>query len=251
MRVSAITVCWNSEAVLGRALASLRAQTWSDIQMVIVDGGSTDGTVSLARTLAHDGDVIVSERDHGIYNAMNKGLALATGDLIYFLNSDDRLFGPDVIADIAAVAAGASADIIIGDVLCCGQDVRFRQSHAHIRRWNLVHERICHQAAFVRRAVFERFGGFDERYRISADHEFFVRALRRGATLEYVPKVIAEFQLGGVSSGSALVQRAETKDILRRYERPLDVPLLLGYRAVRKAYRAIKGHWLDRPTEQC
>jgi GT2 family glycosyltransferase len=98
--------------------------------------------------------------------------------------------------------------------------------------------------------VFERFGGFDERYRISADHEFFVRVLRHGATLEYVPKIIAEFQLGGASSGAALVQRAETKDILRRYERPLDVPLLLGYRAVRKAYRAITGHWLDRPTEQ-
>lgn len=247
MRVSAITVCWNSEAVLGRALASLRAQTWSDIQMVIVDGGSTDSTVSLARALAREGDVIVSERDDGIYNAMNKGLTLATGDLIYFLNSDDRLLGPDVIADIAAFAGSTPADIIVGDVMCCSKNARYRKSHAHIRGWNLMYERICHQAAFVRRSVFERFGGFDERYRICADHEFFIRAMRRGARLQYVHKIIAEFQLGGASSRAPLVNNAEDKDILRRYERPLEVPLRFAYRAVRKAYRVIKGHWIDLP----
>jgi glycosyltransferase involved in cell wall biosynthesis len=248
MKVSVITVCWNSAGVLGPALASLRAQTWADIQMVIVDGGSTDGTLSLARSAARDGDVIVSEPDDGIYNAMNKGVARATGDLVYFLNSDDRLFDPDVVADIAAIAANTPVDIIVGDVIVCGgDDGRYRKSHAHIRRWNLLQERLCHQAVFVRRSMFERYGGFDERYRICADHEFFVRALHKGATLQHVPRVIAEFELGGASGQEPEANIAESKDIIRRYERPFDMPLLLAYRAVRKAYRAINGHWLDRP----
>jgi glycosyltransferase involved in cell wall biosynthesis len=248
MKVSVIIVCRNSAAILGGALASLRAQTWPDIQMVIVDGGSTDGTVALARAVAREGDVIVSEPDDGIYPAMNKGLTLATGDLVYFLGSDDQFFGPDVLALVAS-AARPSADIIVGDVICSGTDVRYRESHVHIRPWNLLEERICHQAAFVRRSVYERLGGFDERYRICADYEFFVRALRGGATLQYLDLVVAVFQLGGASARAPRVWRAETRDIHRRYTRRRDVPVLLAYRAVRKAYRATKGHWLDHPTE--
>jgi glycosyltransferase involved in cell wall biosynthesis len=250
MKVTAITVCWNSEAALPGALASLRAQTWPDIQMVIVDGGSTDSTVSLARAVAREGDVIVSERDTGIYNAMNKGLSLATGELIYFLNSDDRLSGPDVVASIVARAVSTAADIVIGDVIVTGGKTGpYRKSHAHIRRWNLLQERICHQAAFVRRSVFERYGGFDERYSICADHEFFLRATRGGATLHYLREIVADFRLGGASSGAASVESEEIRDIVRRYQRPFDVPLLLAYRAARKAYRTVTRRWLNHRSE--
>ena len=246
MKVSAITVCWNSEATLCRALESLRAQTYRDIQLVVVDGGSSDNTVRLARAFAHDGDVVVSERDGGIYNAMNKGLSLASGDLVYFLNSDDRLYEPSVISEMVFAAQLSSAEILVGDVIVRGGDeAPYRKSHSHIRGWNLIEERICHQAAFVRRSVFARFGGVDERYRIGADHEFFIRAIRGGAKLLHVPKIVAEFQRGGASSPIDGVERTEGADIYRRYHRGRDVPLLLAYRTVRKAYRAIHGHWID------
>jgi hypothetical protein len=107
--------------------------------------------------------------------------------------------------------------MIVGDVMMCGgEDEDYRKSHAHISRWNLSQKRICHQAAFVRRSVFDRCGGFDERHQICADHEFFVRAMWRNATLQHVPRVIAEFRPGGASTLAAEKSNSETRDFQRR-----------------------------------
>ena len=246
MRVSVITVCYNSAATLRAALESVRAQSYPAIDYIVIDGRSTDGTLDVLAEYKESIARLISERDSGIYDAMNKGVACATGDVVYFLNADDRFADPGVVEDIARVFEQGNVDIVYGDVHCVDDSGGYLKTHRRIDRRNLRFERICHQAVFARRGLYTRFGGFDRGYRICADHEWLLRVFHGGVSVRYVPRCIAEFRLGGEHAKQREIDRLETQALRTRYSQGmLDDVYGFAYRAYRKGYRLCTGRGLD------
>lgn len=207
MRISIITVARNAADSIVGTLQSVQGQTHPYIEHIVVDGASTDDTLALIRAYQTDSMKLISEPDTGIYDAMNKGVAVATGDVIGFLNADDLYASPDVLARVVASMDREGLDALFGDVIF------FRASRPEraIRRYSSRHfrpERIAwgwmpaHPALFLRRTVYERVGPFRTDYRIAGDFEFVARAFY-GQNLLYghVPEVLVRMRIGGISTG--------------------------------------------------
>jgi glycosyltransferase involved in cell wall biosynthesis len=226
--LSIVTVCLNSAATIGDTLESVNRQTHPAIEHIVVDGGSTDGTQRIVETQGRRVARLVSERDRGIYDAMNKGLALATGDVIGFLNADDTFAGLDSAAHIAA-AFRPEVDVCYGDLLYVGA----RDPSKVIRYWRSQPYRIglCaggwappHPTLYVRREVLRKVGGFDADMRVAADFEMALRLLdvHRLAPV-YLPEVLVHMRVGGVSNRSlkgVLRGHRELASALRRHGFP-------------------------------
>lgn len=226
MKVSIITVTFNSSSTIAETLASVQAQTHPQIEHIVIDGNSTDGTQAILAE--HVGRVarFVSEPDDGIYDAMNKGLRLATGNYIGFLNADDVLADRDVVARIAAAAAAGEPDAIFGDLLYVDPAraqplVRYWRTGAFkagaLRRgWMPPHPTL-----YVHRRVIDRIGSFDPALRISGDYDFMLRLFgRREVTTVYLPSVFVHMRTGGASnrSANALVRKSkEDLLVMRRH----------------------------------
>lgn len=203
--VSIVTVTLNAAGTLGATLDSVRAQSYPSIRHIVIDGGSADGTPALVTARGAPGVVFVSEPDNGLYDAMNKGLALADGDLVLFLNADDTLLHPRAIEQaVRAIGrAGARADVYCAGVVWMYPDSgRSRVwHHGRVSRCSLYRRSLPHQGMFVRRGVFDRVGGFDTGFRIVADYEWCLRAfLRHGCVFEPIDAIVSVFADGGVSS---------------------------------------------------
>lgn len=203
MRISVVTVCRNAEKTIGKAIASVAQQSHGDYEHLIVDGASTDGTLKIIQDARHDRMRVISERDRGIYEAMNKGLRRFEGDAVTFLNADDALCGPDVLS---AVAAGLdTADIVYGDIKIYngGKVVRdwisgpFARDNLY-KGWVPPHPGFC-----IRRNVAETTGPFDETIGSAADYDYMLRALANPAwRVRYLPQYLVDFSSGGVSTRS-------------------------------------------------
>lgn len=221
MRLSVITATRNlieagREETFGQTVASVRGQQGADVEHVVVDGASTDGTRERIEELAAKGavDVFRSAADCGVYEAMNRGAALASGDYLLFLNSDDYLHRTDGLAELAETAAGAP-DFVAAPVLCLGADATTRElgvSRFYARV--LVDMPFCHQGFAIRRDLFARLGGHDLRYRILADYELILRMFLAGARGVRMERPFATFRPGGLSSDVAALQ-AEYRTIWR------------------------------------
>lgn len=216
MKITIITVAYNSAATIADTLRSVAMQTHADIEHIVVDGASSDDT--LARVHAHGAHVsrLVSEPDAGIYDAMNKGLRLATGEFVGFLNADDMLAMPDAMAAIARAAAPADVDAICGDLVYVNKGrpsevVRYWRcgefSPARLRYgWMPPHPTL-----YVRRSRLAELGLFDVRLRIAADYDFILRYLGHpGIRVAYVPEVLVKMRTGGASNRSlgALIEKS-------------------------------------------
>ena len=206
VRISVITVCWNSAATIARTLASVAVQDWPDVEHIVIDGGSTDGTTGIVAERGGHVVHFVSELDAGIYDAMNKGIALATGDVIGILNADDHYLDVRSLRSVAQAFAAHSVDAILGDVAFFRADAPNR----FVRRYNSGRFRPgliawgwmpAHPAMFVRRAVYDRFGLYRTDFRIAADFEFVARAFGSGLlSYWHLPQIIVAMQMGGVST---------------------------------------------------
>ncbi|MFN0159983.1 MAG: glycosyltransferase family 2 protein [Burkholderiales bacterium] len=219
IEMSVITVCRNSAAVMPRMLETLRSQTWQAREWVVVDGGSTDGTQDL---VAGSGERLgdwVSEPDAGIYDAMNKGWRRARGDVLFFLNSDDALFDPGTLAAAAAAfEREPAAELAIGQVVYRFADGRMLlRDYHHLDAESLLFEDLCHQAVFARRSLFERIGGFNERFRINADYDWLIRALRAGAPVAWIDQPVAYFTTGGAHARNFAALVAERHAVRLQY----------------------------------
>lgn len=203
---SVITTTRNAAAALPACLRSVVQQTHSAVDHVIVDGASTDDTEDVVNRLARPGFRFVSEPDRGIYDAMNKGVDLATGDYLLFLGADDHLTAPDVL--------GRAADFLakegLPDVIYANLEVReegrppgiFRPPPPNKALEYLVHGCLPHQSTLARRQLFDGpVGRFDLKYRIHADYDWFLRVFAANdIRVRYLPKTIGSFRLGGTSS---------------------------------------------------
>lgn len=216
LTVSVITVALNSARHIRDAMESVIAQNYESLQYIVIDGQSTDDTVAIVesyRGVLGNRLVVVSEKDDGLYDAMNKGIALATGEIIGILNSDDQ-YPPGALHVVADAFRAADVDIVYGNVEMIDGGERWvdHTSLAGMRdRMTLGHP-----ACFVRRSTYERFGAFDTRYRFNADYDFLLRCHLQGARFAQVDRVLAQFQSGGLSSGSFERRRREVYDIHAR-----------------------------------
>ena len=201
-------MAYNSAKTITDALRSVASQTHADVEHIVIDGGSTDATCRLVREHGAHVAALVSEPDAGIYDAMNKGLALATGAVVAFLNSDDCYADAGVLLRVAdALEQDQGIDAILGDVEFF-DPARPRRAVRRYRSGRFRPGRLAwgwmpaHPALFVRRAVFEKFGPFRTDYRIAGDYEWVVRAFA-GGTLRsrHLDDVLVRMRTGGVSTG--------------------------------------------------
>lgn len=204
IKISIVTVVLNAVNTIERCLSSVTNQTFDNTESVVIDGGSTDGTLRAINRYRDRIAYFASEADRGLYHAMNKGIQAATGDFVYFLNSDDYFCDNDVVADVvAAISDDPSLDLVYGDVRMQAGEQTVRKAQVPVlNRESLCRRGLCHQALFARRDILIRTGGFSEDYPIVADGDWLARTLASGAKSLHIPRDIATISLEGLSSTS-------------------------------------------------
>lgn len=233
MKISIITVCKNPGETLKRTVESVLSQTYNDIEYIIIDGASTDGTVEGIRDAIHTYTLtpnltlkFVSEPDTGIYNAMNKGINLATGEYLLFLNAGDYLVDGDVIPKVVENIEknGGLCDIYFGDII--SEDPATMERYEvpnrlkNINSLKLFFWTVPHAAAFIKKNALTKVGGCDENFRISADYDFFVKAfVAQNMKFNHLSLNVSVFQIGGISSDPRNVGllKNENLKVIKKY----------------------------------
>jgi len=221
MKISVITVVFNNVSTIGKALASVKNQTHQDIEHIVIDGGSTDGTLDVIEQYSANITKFVSEPDHGIYDAMNKGLSMATGDLVCFLNSDDMYVDSHVLERASRIIEQDSLDAIFADVTYFRADnpekILRRYSSSRFSPEKIAYGWMpAHPTLLMRKAVFDRVGGFKSSYRIGGDFEFIARAFGKGELkYRYLPEVLVKMQMGGASTSGIRSTIKSNQEVMR------------------------------------
>jgi glycosyltransferase involved in cell wall biosynthesis len=220
-KVSIVTVCFNSAKTIAQTLASVANQLGVEQEHIIVDGGSTDATMTIVRELGSTVSRSISEPDRGIYDAMNKGLDLATGDLIAFLNSDDRYADANVLAEVVAAFDSGRCDFVYGDLQMInndGQVVRHWKT-GDIPATGLAGTQIPHPVLFIRRQLLSQLKpAFDPSYRISADlKQQLILINKMRAKGVYVRRPLALMSMGGASTAHLSGYMAGWRETVRAY----------------------------------
>jgi len=221
LKISIITVCFNSAATIRDTIESVRDQSYRNREFIVIDGNSTDHTLSIVKEFDDEVSCLVSEPDQGIYDAMNKGIRLASGDVIGFINADDFYASNDVLGNVAEIFRHPGVDACYGD-LCY---VREFDTQSVVRYWRSSEYRPgiftngwCppHPTFFVRRKIYERFGGFDLNYRIAADFELMMRFLEvHQVRARYLREVLVKMRMGGTTNRSLKNIARQNGEILR------------------------------------
>lgn len=222
MKISIITSCYNRVSTIRGAIESVLAQDYPDIEYIIVDGASTDGSVEVIRDAieGHEDNVkFISEPDHGMYEAINKGIRMATGDYIGLVHSDDFLYSPHTISDIAKRLEETHADFLYGDGLFVNAENTDKVVRKWIggtyRLWKVRHGWLpLHPTCYIRRDVMEKLGGYDESYMIAADTDLLVRyLLDNHVKTDYLKKYIVRMRMGGMSTDNSRRAKMWKEDI--------------------------------------
>jgi glycosyltransferase involved in cell wall biosynthesis len=211
--VSIITVVYNGERYIADAIRSVQRQSWPNIQYIVVDGGSTDNTLNIVKSFGSVITDLITEKDEGISDAFNKGLLRARGEFIGIINADDW-YEDGAVA--RAVKAMENADVVYGDLLYWKDehpDFIAKADHRLLTREMTVN----HPTVFVRKSCYDRFGGFDKRYRSAMDYDLLLRLLVNGCRFEHIPEVVANMRWGGVSDNRWMMGVKETLAIKNKY----------------------------------
>jgi len=222
--VSVITVCFNSERYLERSINSVLCQVYPDIEYIIIDGGSTDNTLNIIKKYENRVTYWITEKDNGIFDAMNKGINIAKGDIVLFLNSDDYIADKYVVEKaINLFKKIKKADFIYGNTKVydpISDKIWLKKYPSFITKSYLVTNSIGHQATFFKANCFKIAGGYDLSFKIASDREWFLRALYKYKLKPCrVNLAISVFQLGGISNDLAYrkQQIAEVNRINKMY----------------------------------
>lgn len=208
MKITLVTAVYNRAGTIGEALASVAWQSYREVEHLIMDGGSTDGTLAAIEAAAHPAMRVISEPDRGIYDALNKGFALATGEVLGLVHSDDYLAHSRVLERVMAAFSDPAVDAVYGDL-----DYILAADPARVvRRWRsgpFAPGRLRrgwmppHPALFIRRRIWETRGTYDTRYQIAGDYDAILRWFGTGAIkVVYLPEVLVKMRTGGESNRS-------------------------------------------------
>lgn len=208
MKVSIVTVSYNSSKTIKDTIFSVNSQTHPSIEHIFIDGASTDDTLEIIKTTSHRQNIIVSEKDSGIYNAMNKGIRNSSGDIIGFLHSDDIFHSEEVISDLVNKIQDENLDGVYGDL----QYVDKVNPNKIIRSWkscqfkqNLLRKgwMPAHPTLFLKREIYLKHGVFNTSFKISADYDFILRIFKdQNLKSGYLPKIVTKMRVGGASNRS-------------------------------------------------
>jgi len=221
IKLSLITATFNSSTTVPATLQSLADQTYRNVEHLVIDGGSSDNTMQLVRSSGFANRVSISEPDDGLFDALNKGVARATGDVIGILHSDDVLASPDVLESIAYEFHDPAVLAVYGNLVYETREA----PHKTIRYWRsgeFAPSKLKrgwmppHPTLYLRRSIYERFGGFDLSYRIAADYDFILRVLPHIADeVRYLDKLVVKMKVGGTSNRSIKNIIAKSAEDLR------------------------------------
>lgn len=220
MKFSIITVCYNSAATIEDTIKSIKAQTYKDIEYIIIDGGSTDNTNQIISGHSDVVDVHISEKDDGLYDAMNKGIKMATGDVIGILNSDDFFCSETSVAELASGFTNENIDAVYSDLVYVQERdtsrvTRLYSSKAYkksLMRFGLM---LPHPTFYVKRDVYDTCGLYKTDYRVAADFELIARCVSKGIKLNRVPKITVKMREGGISSSGLMWRVHQNIEIVR------------------------------------
>lgn len=237
-KISIITVCYNCAEALEGTVLSVINQTYPNVEYIVIDGNSTDGTTEILNSYSQEIDCVISENDTGIYNAMNKGLDLCSGDYILFLNCGDKLYNETVLEDLIDRSNGE--DILYGDLMLAFKDGREKRKGqpVKINRFLFIYHTMFHPATLVKRKLFDTYGKFNEQYIISADFDFFLRIVFKPCVSKlYRPMVVTNFDMHGISHSPKtfnLRQRERVRILKKHMPLPLYVIARLRFSLIQK-----------------
>ena len=240
---SVIIPTYHAGQTLRRCLESILQQTDTDVEIIVQDGNSTDGTTEVARNIGDDRIKIFSEPDHGIYDAMNKAIGRSSGMWLLFLGSDDYLYNPDVLGDMRNELGNTTAQLAYGNVKVVGDTPWAKDGAVYrgkITLPELLSYNYSHQAVFYHRNIFNEGHRYNTRYRICADYDFNLRCTAR-YRVQYVPVIVSAFVGGGISSVEEDSEFARDKwmNTIRYFGNKLKTPDFAPFRkAFKKAGRA-------------
>lgn len=222
MKVSIITSCYNREATIRGAIESVLNQDYPDIEYIVVDGASTDGTMKVVREYEGRISHIISERDSGMYEGINKGLRLATGDIIGLVHSDDLLYDKDTVSKLVFRFKTLGCDLVYGN----GIFVNAEDTDVVVRNWISGHYKKSkltrgwlplHPTVYVTRQWLDRCGPYDETYKIAADSDWLVRSLYDlSPSVSYMKEYVIRMRMGGLSTDPEKMKKKWAED-LRMY----------------------------------
>lgn len=220
MKISIVTAVFNNRDTVAEALDSVLSQSHLDSELVVIDGGSTDGTLDTLLRYVDRVAVFVSEPDSGIYDALNKGIGKVTGDVVGFLHSDDLMADESVLMRVADAFADPAVDAVYGDLVY----VRRNDPANVVRRWKAGPFNVNqlrwgwmppHPTFYVRRELYERMGRFDISFRIAADYDCMLRFLMSGIRVTYIPELLVKMRVGGASNRSLSSLLAKSREDYR------------------------------------
>ncbi len=244
--VTIITVVYNNVHAIRGTIESVLAQKSSEIEFLVIDGGSTDGTIDIIEEYHGKIDRVISEKDSGIFHAMNKGIRLARGQYVNFMNSGDTFSSPDIIAELIPLLSFATYDVIYGDIYVAtqgGNTIKKSAPNPLVVRHRIP---FCHQSAFVKTSVLREFE-FDEKFRMSADFKFFKQCYLGGKSFYNAGAVICNFDKTGISNTNRAAGLRENMRIIRELEGGASglinlsrTALVLGWLRLRKAFKSLR-----------
>lgn len=220
MKISVITATYNSEKNITECLHSVAIQTYKNIEHIIIDGGSTDRTLEIIKS-AHSVAKYISEPDNGIYDALNKGISLTTGDVIGFLHSDDSIGSPGIIQKIAELFSQKNIQGVYGDLVFVHSEnpdkiVRTWESKRFDRKNIKYGWMPPHPTLYLRKEIYQKHGPFDTSFKIAGDYNFMVSVMKdKEINLAYLPEIITKMRMGGASTGSVKGILTKSKEDIR------------------------------------
>lgn len=218
MKISIITVALNSEKTIKDTLNSVIFQSYKSIEYIVIDGGSTDGTIDIINKYKSDIDIFISEPDAGIYDALNKGIKLATGEIIAVLHSDDLFYDEFVVSDMLNRMVVTGSEICFSDLIIVDRTgekiLRYYMSH-YYKKWLFrIGWLPPHPTCFIKKSLFNEFGLYSTRYKVAGDFDFLVRIFYgRELNWAYLDRITVKMRYGGASNSGWKSKKRNAQEI--------------------------------------